>query len=118
MRAGGRRRQLAARVSQAVSEKEYATGYALATPRSSFAATEERMLENQIRRLIHFTLDFTENSNSESKKNGERRYRRLHACLTVDRSGGKKFRLEFALKVLAFPMAFPHTNVWGMYCGN
>ena len=44
---------------------EYATGYALATPRSSFAATEERMLENQI---IHFTLDFTENSNSESKK--------------------------------------------------
>ena len=29
------------------------------------AATEERMLENQI---IHFTLDFTENSNSESKK--------------------------------------------------
>ena len=43
-----------------------------------------RMLENQI---IHFTLDFTENSNSESKKNGERRYRRLHACLTVDCSG-------------------------------
>ena len=48
---------------------EYATGYALATPRSSFAATEERMLENQI---IHFTLDFTENSNSESKKKMER----------------------------------------------
>ena len=47
------------------------------------AALEERMLENQI---IHFTLDFTENSNSESKKNGERRYRRLPACLTVDRS--------------------------------
>ena len=42
------------------------------------------MLENQI---IHFTLDFTENSNSESKKIGERRYRRLHACLTVDRGG-------------------------------
>ena len=33
------------------------------------AALEERMLENQI---IHFTLDFTENSNSESKKKMER----------------------------------------------
>ena len=48
------------------------------------AALEERMLRNQI---IHFTLDFTENSNLERKKIGERRYRRLHACLGVDRSG-------------------------------
>ena len=32
---------------------EYATGYALATPRSSFAATEENARK-------HFTLDFTE----------------------------------------------------------
>ena len=54
--------------AQLATPIEYATGYALATPRSSFAATEERMLENQI---IHFTLDFTENSNSERKKNGE-----------------------------------------------
>ena len=67
--------------AQLATPIEYATGYALATPRSSFAATEERMLENQI---IHFTLDFTENSNSERKKNGERRYRRLQVFLIVD----------------------------------